>query len=388
MKTRQYIVKTFHGLEELVYKELKGIGAKDIRILKRAVSFRGTQEVLYKANYWLRTGIAILQPIHEFKATNEDELYEGAKKFKWTDMMGMSETFSVHATVYSPHFNHSQFVGLKVKDAIADQFREQIGGRPNVDPKNADYRISVHIATNKVTISLDSSGDPLFKRGYRVDQWKAPINEVLAAGILELAGYNGTRPLLDPMCGSGTFLFEGAMIASNIPSGAKRKQFGFMNWLDFDKNLWQQIQDEAIEHRKLMTTKAVGIDIAGGAINAANKNLENFSAKRNVQFYRNDFLHFAPKEDNGLLIINPPYDKRIGHMKIDEFYGEIGRRLKHAYAGWDAWIISTNADAMKNIGLKPSKKITLFNGPLECQLCHYELFSGKHKEYKKRKFEK
>lgn len=379
MKEGHYIAKTFHGLEEVLVKELEELGASRIVPLKRAVKFSGDKELLYKANYWLRTALNVLVPIHEFKASNDQELYEGAKKFPWTDLFGLRNTFSVHATVYSTKFNHSQYVALKIKDAIADSFTEKMGKRPNVDPKNSHIKINVHLSETHCSLSLDSSGQALFKRGYRTDQWKAPLNEAVAAGILLIAGYDGSTALLDPMCGSGTFSFEAALIAAGMPSGQARKHYGFMKWQDYEPKLWEKIKEEAFDKRKLILNQIVGFDIAGGAVNAANTNLNYFPSKRNLRFFRDDFLHYVPRQHEGIVVINPPYDRRIGHMDIEQFYQNMGDRLKQSYEGWDAWIMSENQEAMKSVGLKPSKKLTLYNGPLKCQLHKYELYSGSRK---------
>lgn len=384
MAHKRYIAKTFHGFEGFLEAELQQIGAENIKTLKRAAAFEGDHEVLYRANFCCRTAISVLAPIHEYRARNEDELYRGAKDFPWTDIISLRNTFSIKATLHGEHFNHSQYVALKVKDAVADHFMAKYNKRPNVDPKNAEIRINLHISDDRVTISLDTSGDSLFKRGYRKDQWKAPMNECLAAGILKEIGYDGAKPLLDPMCGSGTIAFEAAMVAGNVPAGQMRRNYGFMHFKDFDEQTWNKVRDEAINNRKLPNSKITGLDIEFGAIKTADANLDRFPSKRNLKFFVKDFFEYDPGPEPGILIMNPPYDKRIESLGITDLYERIGSQLKHKYEGWEAWIFSGNMEALKHVGLKPSKKVTMYNGPLECRLVKYELYSGSKKASKQK----
>ncbi|MBN2166161.1 MAG: methyltransferase [Marinilabiliaceae bacterium] len=373
------LAKTFQGLEDLLAQELQEIGAWNIKPLKRAVSFDANKEILYKSNLCLRTALRILQPITNFRARNEKELYNQVYNYKWSNLLKQNQTFAIDAVTFSKTFTHSQYVALKTKDAIVDHFKNIDGSRPNVDTISPDLLINVHITNDKVTLSLDSSGYSLHKRGYRQGDHRAPINEVLAAGMVLLSQWDKKQPLIDPMCGSGTILMEAAMIAANIPPNINRKKFGFERWNNFDADLWTKIKDEANSKIVQPSVKISGSDINAKAVDIARQSALDFKLKQFITITQEDFLQKEPEWKKGLIIMNPPYGERLKPHDTINFYKEIGNQLKRNFAGFDAWIISSNFDALKNIGLKPSKKITLFNGSLECKFERFSLYEGSNK---------
>ena len=385
------IAKTFKGLEEVLAGEITALGGNDIEIGRRAVTFTGDKGLLYRANLWLRTASRVLVPIATFRANDADEVYEQVKKIDWEQYMDLTTTFSIDATVYSETFKHSRYVTYKVKDAIADLFNEKYGKRPSVRITEPDLYINVHIAAETVTISLDSSGESLHKRGWRVAQTDAPINEALAAGMLLIAGWQGQSDLYDPMCGSGTLLIEAALIALNIPPGIFRKHFAFENWKDFNRDLFDTISQDDSDEREF-THHIYGSDAGYYAVQAAMKNIRAAGVQRHtdirqirIEELKADKLREAGFDPNGaLVIINPPYGERLAQDKdVLRLYSDMGKALKFQFTGATAWIISSNEDALKSIGLKPSKKIHLLNGELDCLYNQYELFEGEHKEWKK-----
>ncbi len=385
------IAKTFKGLEEVLAGEITALGGNDIEIGRRAVSFTGDKGLLYRANLWLRTASRVLVPIATFRANDADEVYAEVKKIDWEQYMDLTTTFSIDATVYSETFKHSRYVTYKVKDAIADLFNEKYGKRPSVRITDPDLYINVHIAAETVTISLDSSGESLHKRGWRVAQTDAPINEALAAGMLLMAGWQGQSDLYDPMCGSGTLLIEAALIALNIPPGIFRKHFAFENWKDFNKDLFATISEDDSDEREF-THHIYGSDAGFYAVQAAMKNIRSAGVQRYVDIkqirieeLKGEKLKEEGFDSNGaLVIINPPYGERLAQDKdVLRLYSDMGKALKFQFTGATAWVISSNAEALKCIGLKPSKKIHLLNGELDCLYNQYELFQGEHKEWKK-----
>ena len=378
------IAKTFKGLEEVLAGEIASIGGNDIEIGRRAVSFSGDQGVLYRANLWLRTASRVLVPIATFRAGDADAVYAEVKKIDWEKYMDLTTTFSIDATVYSETFKHSRYVTYKVKDAIADRFNEKYGKRPSVRVTEPDLYINVHIAEQQVTVSLDSSGESLHKRGWRVANTEAPINEALAAGMLLLAGWNGQSDLYDPMCGSGTILIEAALIALNIPPGIFRKHFAFENWKDFNKELFETISEDDSDEREF-THHIYGSDAGYYAVQAALKNIRSAGVQKYVDVKQIRMEEIKElKADGALVMLNPPYGERLGQDKnIMDLYANIGKALKFQFTGATAWIISGNEDALKCIGLKPSQKLHLLNGEIECLFNQYELFQGEHKEWKK-----
>ncbi|MDR2121683.1 MAG: class I SAM-dependent RNA methyltransferase [Flavobacteriaceae bacterium] len=370
--------KTFYGLEDVLVQELKQLGASKIDKKNRAVEFYGDLGFLYKANYSLRTALKLLIPVYHFKANNEKTFEQKLKQFPWEDYFLITQTFAIDSTVYSEYFNHSQYVMLKMKDAVVDRFREKFGKRPDVDSQSPDIKFHLHISDDEVTVSLDSSGAPLFKRGYRKARFEAPINEVLAAGLLNLAGWEGKGNFLDPMCGSGTLLIEAAMIALNIPAQLHRKRFGFMNWKNFDLELFDKIKETRINKIREFGGKIVGYDISQKALQAAEINIEAADLSDFIEIKNQDFFVSQKELFPVLLIFNPPYDKRIS-IDEDEFYKKIGDTLKSNYKNTLAWFITSDIEAYKKVGLRPSRKIKLFNGKLECRFFQYDIYEGSKK---------
>jgi len=372
------VAKTLAGLENVLADEIRALGAESVTVERRAVSFQGAQEMMYKANFHLRTAIKILKPIAEFKVTNRDELYDHAKEIPWTNYLALGKSFAIDATVQSEMFVNSMFASLRVKDAIADQFREATGKRPSVNSDDPDVRINVHLMNNHCTLSLDSSGESLHKRGYRIGQGEAPINEVLAAGMILLTGWRGEKDFLDPMCGSGTLLIEAAMIAKGIPPGMYRKSFGFEHWPDFDEKLFAIIHNG--EYEKDYHGKIMGSDISAKDIAIARANIKNASLTKVIELQVQDMTMMDPPFPKGIIVTNPPYGERMKPQPMAELYTAMGNTLKNKFAGFEAWLISSSEDGLKSIGLKPAKKIELFNGSLACSFRCYELFKGTHKE--------
>lgn len=385
-KEFKMVAKTFKGLEEVLAGELVELGANNVQIERRAVSFTGDKRLLYTANMCLRTASRVLVPIATFRAKDADAVYEHAKQIDWSRYMTLKTGFAIDATVYSDTFRHSQYVTYRVKDAIADYWMEREQKRPSVKLTDPDLSLNVHISAETVTISLDSSGDSLHKRGYRVANTEAPINEALAAGMLLLAGWHGQGDFYDPMCGSGTLLIEAALIARNIAPGIYRKGFAFEKWADFDRDLFEDIYNDDSRERPF-THKIYGSDAGYYAVQTALKNIQSASLQRDIEVrqIRIEELRLADRDTNGALVMmNPPYGERLSQDKdVLRLYQDMGTALKHQFSGATAWIISSNEDALKCIGLKPSKRIHLINGELECLFNQYELFQGEHKEWKK-----
>lgn len=381
------LAKTFKGLEEVLAQELIELGANDVQLERRAVSFRGDKTLLYRANFSLRTAIRILVPIASFKAKDTDALYAQLLKLNWAQYMTVNSTFAIDATVYSESFRNSRFVTYRVKDAIVDYWQEREHKRPNVSVQSPDLTINVHIANEQVTLSLDSSGESLHKRGYRVATTEAPINEVLAAGMLRMAGWQGQSDFYDPMCGSGTLLIEAALMARNIAPGVFRQSFAFEKWPDFDADLWNDIYNDDSQEREF-THRIYGSDASFYAIQQAAKNIKSAGVQHDVELKQirmeeinNHQSPITNHQSSPLVMLNPPYGERLkSNKEIEDLYSAIGTALKHQFTGATAWIISSNAAAMKCIGLKPSKKYHLLNGELDCQFNQYELFQGKRKD--------
>ncbi|MBL7792309.1 MAG: class I SAM-dependent RNA methyltransferase [Saprospiraceae bacterium] len=374
-----YLAKTLAGLEEVLAHELAALGAQDITPLKRAVQFSGDQKLLYRANYELRTAIRIIQPIATFRARNEMELYRQVYDINWPSILQLQDTFAIDAATNSEIFRHSKYASLKMKDAIADRFRNQTGRRPDVDPQNPVKRLNLHIYQEQCTVSLDSSGDSLHKRGYRAEALEAPINEVLAAGIILLTGWQADRHFIDPMCGSGTLLLEAAMIARQVPPQMKRRTFGFMRWADFDAGLWMQVKREAKARIKPFEHQLWGSDNDLRAIALTRSNAAEAGLEQYLSLQAAEFEQIHPPAPPGIVVMNPPYDERLQVDDVTQLYKSIGDKLKSSFSGYEAWIISANADAVKHIGLKASKKYTLFNGPLECKLLRFDMYEGSKK---------
>lgn len=380
---QEYLAKTLQGLEGVLAEELKGIGAKDIEIQRRAVSFKGDKKCLYKANFLTRTALRILKPVAVFQVKTPDDVYSAIKKLKLEEFISADKTFSIDTTLYSEQINHSRYVTYKAKDAIVDYFSEKYGKRPSVSISNPDIYFNLHISHTTCTLSLDSSGAPLFKRGYRVAQTEAPINEVLAAGLLLLSGWKGQSDFIEPMCGSGTIAIEAAMIALNIAPGLFRKEFAFERWTDFDKDLFEEIYNDDSREREFKH-KIYASDISAKAITVANANIKSAGLSKYIETKVMDMAELPAQEKPVHLVFNPPYGERLNEFSIKQLYSSIGTTLKHKLPGSNAWIISSTYVGFDNIGLKPTKKIPLINGDLKCEFRHYSIFSGKMKEFKRR----
>lgn len=372
-----YIAKTLQGLEEVLAKELIALGASHVTVQKRAVEFYGDTALMYAANIYLRTAIKILQPIHTFRAYNEQELYDGIMSFRWDDIMEPDESFVIDNTVFSTTFTHSNYAALKVKDAIVDQFRDKYNKRPDIDKENPTYRFNLRIKENDVIVSLDSSGESLHKRGYRTETHAAPMSEVQAAGLILLSGWDFRSTLYDPMCGSGTLPIEAYMIANNIAPGLIRKTFGFQSWKDYDASLFRQLMVQAAADVTRRNVSIVGSDIVSRNIVMAIKHAANADPENNISFFTRAFEEAVPPRDKGVVIINPPYGERLQPEDIIELYKMIGNVLKRNYPGFTAWVFSSNVEAAKFIGLKPSEKYKLKNGPLDCLFLRFDIREGK-----------
>ena len=375
------IAKTFQGLETVLAEELMTLGANDIQIGRRMVSFSGDKAMMYKANFCLRTAIRILKPIKSFKAKNADEVYEQVKSFPWEEILDAKKTFAVDAVVFSDEFRHSKFVSYKVKDAIVDYFREKTGERPSVRINKPDVLIHIHIAQSDCTLALDSSGESLHRRGYRQEAVEAPLNEVLAAGMILMTGWKGECDLIDPMCGSGTIPVEAALIARNIAPGVFRKEFAFEKWNDFDQEMFDDIYNDDSQEREF-DHKIYGFDNSPKANEIAMHNVKAAGVSKDTILRVQPIQQFTKPAEKAIMVTNPPYGERISTNDLLGLYKIIGTKLKHEFTGNDAWILSYREECFEQIGLKPSEKIELFNGALECQFRKYELFDGRYKDFK------
>ena len=383
----QLLAKTLHGFEETLAEELRQLGATKIEERKRAVAFEGDLKLMYRANLELRTAIRILMPIANFKARNEDEFYDKIKEINWDQYMTVKQTLAVDAVTASKTFNHSKYIALKTKDAIVDQFREKYKKRPNVRVYNPHLGVYIYIHDEHVNVSIDSTGESLHKRGYRVASVDAPINEVLGAGMILLSGWDKKGLLMDPMCGSGTLLIEAAMYANNIPPNQLRTHFAFMNWKEYDEEMWTKVKQQAKDHIVEHTDPIMGWDKNLGCVRKTEQNIEAAGLTGKIEVKRKRFERLEPPEGPGMLIMNPPYDERLEEDNIEEFYQLIGDTLKKKYSGYNAWLISSNMEAIKSIGLRTSRKITLFNGKLECKFVKYEMYQGSKKQKSEEVFE-
>ncbi len=373
------VAKTMFGFEEILAKEIRNLGGTNVEEGNRSVSFEGDTGFMYKANLCLRTAIKIVKPIHSFPVLNENDLYKRIYAFDWSQFLTTSTTFAIDTTVNSENFTHSLYISQKVKDAIVDKFRDTDGTRPDVDIKFPDVRINIHIQNNHCNVALDSSGRSLHQRGYRTATNIAPINEVLAAGLLLLSGWDGQCDFLDPMCGSGTFLTEAAMIACNIPANINRKEFAFEKWKDFDGDLFEKIGDSCLNKTREFHFKIIGYDKAPSAIRKSQDNIENANLKEYITVERKNFFDSDKFTENHLhMVFNPPYGERLD-IEMEGFYKDIGDTLKQKYQGTDAWFITSNLEALKFVGLKPSRKIKVFNSHLESRLVKYAIYEGSRK---------
>lgn len=380
------IAKTIYGLEEILAGELRALGGENIEVHNRAVSFDGNKGVMYKANLYLRTALRVLVPVHTFEVVGEDDFYDQMKAIDWEEFITLEDTIAIDCVLNTDIFNHSQYISQKAKDAIVDQFRERYNDRPSVDLDKPTLRIHIHIFQNKCSIAFDSSGESLHKRGYRERTNLAPINEVLAAGLVLLSGWNGRSNFIDPMCGSGTILIEAAMIANNIPPGYFKEQFGFMRWklfLEYDETLWNTIYEKSLEKiNDHESVKLLGGDVSPHVTRKAKENTKRAKVDDVIQIKHCDFRDFPVPEGGGVVIVNPPYGERMEKDDLPELYKALGDTFKKNFQGYDCWIITSNMEALKHVGLRPSRKIHVYNGQLECRFVKYEMYRGTKKLHK------
>lgn len=375
----KYVAKTLYGLENVLARELADIGASGVETANRAVLFEGDKSLLYRANYCIRTALSFLMPVSDFKIKTREDLYKGGTKINWERYLDADDTFSIVPVVNSPLFGHTGYPGLILKDAIADSFRKKTGKRPSVDNDDPHLLINLHISNDRVTVSLDSSVIPLFKRGYRQEQTAAPLNESLAAGILLLSGWNAGTSLIDPMCGSGTIPVEAGLIACRIPPGKFRKYFGFQRWKDYDEELFLNIKEESDSKIIASPVRISASDISPEAVNMAEANIRRAGLEEYISVEVSDFKDLRSIDSQGYVFMNPPYGQRLNPDEIDSLYGMIGSTLKHNFDGNTAWLITSNRESLKKVGLRPALKNILFNGALECVLVKYELYQGSRK---------
>jgi len=384
------LAKTLFGLENVLVEELQKIGATNIKVFNRAVQYTGDKNLLYKSNLLLRTAIKILVPLKTFTTKDQHSLYKHIKEINWGDYLDNHSTFVIRSVVHSNYFKHSLFVSQKAKDAIVDQLRDENGNRPSVDTENPDIYIDLHISDDKATVSLDSSGFPLNQRGYRKSAGDAPLNEVLAAGMILLSKWNGQTNFIDPMCGSGTLLIEAAMIASNTAPNIMRKEYAFMRWANFDKKMWIQILNDAKRDQHFpdkKQLKIIGSDLSMGMLDIAQRNISGAGLSNIISLRNKPFNQFLAPSGTGILVFNPPYGERLKVKQIEELYTSIGNCLKNNWKNYEAWILSNNYEALKHVGLKPQVKIKLFNGSLECRFLSFPIFEGTRKEFVENKEE-
>jgi len=375
-------VTTFFGLEEILSEELRQLGGKNIEVFKRGVSVVGDLGFLYKANLCLHTALKVIIPITKFEANNEQELYDQIKLVEWEKFISNEDTIMVEGVANSDIFTHSLYVSQKVKDGIVDRFRDKTGKRPDVDLIHPSFRLYVHIFKNEVSLHLDSSGEPLYKRGYRADINEAPMKEVLAAGLVKLSGWEKHLQLIDGMCGAGTIAIEAALWANNIPAGYFRNEFGFMRWRNFDEALYETIHESSIQKIREEPVDIIANDIETATYKKAISNTKNAKVDDVVKCTNQSFFDIAPSRAGGVIILNPPYGERMPVDEITKLYKEIGDKLKKDFKGYNAWIITSNPEAVKSIGLRPSRRIHIFNGSLECRFLKFELYDGSKKASK------
>lgn len=377
------VAKTLFGFEDILAKELTQLGAMEVKKGVRNVSFVGDKGFMYKSNMGLRTAIKILKPIAQFRVVREEDLYKNIKRIAWEDYLKPTGTLAVDATVHHSVFTHTKYTALKAKDAIVDRFREETGQRPNVDLRFPDLKINIHIDRQRCTVSLDTSGESLHRRGYKLATNIAPINEVLAAGLILMSGWDGQSDFMDPMCGSGTILAEAAMIACNIPPNLMRKEFAFERWSDWDVDLFEKIEESLLNKTRDFHHKIFGYDKSPSAVRKAKDNVKNAHLDEFISIKHEDFFKTQKAGMDKLhMVFNPPYGERLENLNVEEFYGQIGTTLKHGYPNTDAWLITSNLEALKFIGLRPSRKIKVFNAKLESRFVKYEMYQGSRKAKK------
>jgi putative N6-adenine-specific DNA methylase len=378
----EYIAKTLFGLENVLAEEIRILGADDVKLFNRAVGFTGNKKLLYKANYHLRTALKILVPVGESEINNEQELYDYVRSVNWDRYMGVNDTLAIEVSMNTNLFKHTQYIAQKIKDAVVDQFRDKYGSRPSVDLDRPTLRINAYISDKNIKLSRDSSGESLHRRGYRIKQGPAPMNEVLAAGLVKISGWTGSIPLVDFMCGSGTIAIEAAMMAFQIPPGDLRADYGFQHWKDYEPSLFNEIVNDKNNRTGKSGIMVYASDISPDTVRLSQRHAQNAGVLKNIRFNTCHFNEFIPPQAPGIVVINPPYGERIIQENLNELYSQIGDRLKKEYAGYEAWIISSNAEAVKHIGLRPAPKITIYNGQLECRFNRYSLYTGSKKDKK------
>lgn len=376
------VATTLAGMEGVCAAELETLGAVEVMPLKRAVRFRGDQLLMWKANYCCRTALRILVPLAEYSVASTDEYYKMLNGYAWEKLMSNANTFAIEAVGGHPAFTNTMFAAQKAKDALVDRFRKLTGERPSVNIDDPDFRIHIHLQKDRIGVSLDSSGQPLFKRGYRVGTVPAPLNEVLAAGLIHLSGWDGSAPFFDPFCGSGTIPVEAALIAKKVPAGFFRKQWGFMRWQDFDEPAWRSLRETCDALQCTVTTRIYASDIDARNLNIARRNMESAGVAGLISTRLSSFEQFEFPRDPGLILCNPPYGERLRPFDMVELYKSIGDTLKKHCAGYQAWMIGSDAESMKFIGLRPEKKLIIFNGPLECRFLKFSIFDGSRKDFK------
>jgi putative N6-adenine-specific DNA methylase len=378
-ENKPMIAKTLSGLEQALASELIQLGAANVQPQKRAVSFEGDQTLMYKANLWSRTAISILKPIFDFTFEGQQQYYDILREYPWTEIFSPEKTIAIHALAFESDFTNTHFLAQRTKDAIVDHFMEKTGKRPAVDIEDPQIKISIHINRNKCSVSLDSSGAPLFKRGYRRKNVAAPLNEVLGAGLIMLAGWDKQTPFYDPMCGSATFSIEAGMMALNMAPSLFRRNFSFKYWNDYDDNVWENLREEARAAQKNQAPEILASDISNLSMDAARQNLMEAGLLGRVKLEKRDFFHARPTHDSGTVIINPPYGVRLQNDNLKEYYQNIGTALKHNYSGYKAWILSPDKLLTHKIGLKHTFQQVVFNGPIECRFLGYDLYKGTRK---------
>jgi len=378
----KFVAKTLYGLEKVLAEELVNLGAVNIQVVNRAVLFKGDISLLYRVNYCVRTALSVLMPVADFKIRSKEDLYKGGLKVEWDRYLDIDDTFSIVPVINSPHFGHTGYAGLILKDALADYFRKKSGRRPSVNTCNPRIVVNLHISNDNATIAIDSSVVPLFKRGYRQEQTSAPLNEVLAAGMLLLSDWKASVTMTDPMCGSGTIPIEAGLIASNIPPGKFRTSFGFQRWKSFDERLFKKIKDECDRKITLSPVRISASDISDSAIEQTKSNISRAGLDDVIDVQVVDFEQLRSTDKHGFLFMNPPYGQRLNPGDTDSLYSMIGTNLKHNFQGNTAWLITSNRESLKFIGLKPGEKHTLFNGALECLFLKYEMYQGTKKQLK------
>lgn len=373
----EIVAKTLYGFEEILKKEVEELGGENITVGNRVVKYTGDKELLYKSNLWLRTAISVLVPIKTFNFKDEKDLYYRFSKINFSEYMGVNNTFAAKGSVHSKQFNHTNYPMLVLKDAVADHFRDKFGERPSVDLERPNVLFDIHIDDYTCTLSLNSSGAPLFQRGYRKKTGEAPMNEVVAAGLIYLSGWDKKSNFVDVFCGSGTLAIEAALMANGIPANISRKHYSFQNWRDFDQQIWESIYDAAPRQPKRdLGFKIIGSDTDGDVVLMARNNIKALPLGKTIEFQVKDFADQTAPEGKGVLISNPPYGERLQPELISELYKGIGDFFKHKMRGYDCWVISSNFDALKKIELKPSKKIQVYNGSLSCDFRKFEIFEG------------